>query len=55
MSNGVFIWIVIFAVSAVGFFLIAAIVAVRGFFDLQLLLTHSNRNDKFEPESDITE
>ena len=42
MNNGVFIWIVIFAVSTVGFFLIAAVVAVKGFFDLRLLLRHSN-------------
>jgi hypothetical protein len=55
MNNGVFIWIVIFAVSTVGFFLIAAVVAVKGFFDLRLLLRHSNRNDKSESRSEITE
>ena len=49
MNNGILIWIVIFAVSTMGFFLIAAVVAVKGFFDLQLLLRHTNRSDKFEP------
>lgn len=53
MNNGVFIWIFIFAVSTVGFFLIAAIVAIKGFFDLRLLLRHSNQADEFEPESKI--
>lgn len=55
MNNGVFVWIVIFAVSTAGFFLIAAIVAIKGFFDLRLLLRHSDRADEFEPESKIAE
>lgn len=55
MNSGIFIWIVIFAVSAIGFFLIAAIVAVKGFFDLRLLLRHSNQNDEIEPKPEMNE
>jgi hypothetical protein len=55
MNNGVFIWIIIFAVSSVGFFLIAVVVAVKGFFDLRMLLSHSNRNDEPEPNSETIE
>jgi hypothetical protein len=46
MANGAMIWLVIFAVSAAAFFVIAAIVAVRGFTDLQTLLRHSDRKGK---------
>lgn len=55
MNNGVFIWIVIFAVSTISFFLIAAVVAIKGFFDLRLLLRNSNRKDKFDAKSNATE
>lgn len=44
MDNGAIIWLVIFAVSAAAFFVIAAIVAVKGFADLQNLLRHSKRH-----------
>lgn len=53
MNNSVFIWIVIFAVAAIGFFVIAAVVAVKGFFDLRLLLRYSNHRGEFETESDV--
>ena len=55
MNNGVFIWIIIFAVCTIAFFLISVVVTIKGFFDLRLLLRHSNRNDEFEPKSEITE
>jgi hypothetical protein len=48
MNNAVFIWIVVFAISALVFFGIAAVVAVKGFFDLRLLLRHSNRDGESE-------
>ncbi len=35
MNNGVIIWLVIFAIAAAGFFVIAAIVSVKGFADLR--------------------
>jgi hypothetical protein len=53
MNNGIFIWIIIFAVSTIGFFLISVVVGIKGFFDLRLLLRHSNRNDEFQPKSEI--
>ena len=46
MNKGVTAWLVIFAVSAAAFFLIAAIVAVNGFTDLKTLLRYSDRKDK---------
>ena len=55
MNNGIFIWIIIFAVSTIGFFLISVVVGIKGFFDLRLLLRHSNRNDEFEPNSEIAD
>jgi thiol:disulfide interchange protein len=52
MSNGVTIWLVIFALSASGFFLIALIVSINGIADLRSLLQHSEQRDKpnAEPE-----
>lgn len=46
MNNGVIIWLIVFALSAVCFFVIAAIVTVKGFADLRTLLRHSERKDK---------
>ncbi|MGB7067982.1 MAG: hypothetical protein WBD22_00620 [Pyrinomonadaceae bacterium] len=46
MDNGAIIWLVIFAVSGAAFFVIAAIVAVKGFGDLQKLLRHSKRHGR---------
>lgn len=43
MTTGSFVWIVIFAVAAFSFFLIAGVVAVRGFNDLKELLRISRR------------
>lgn len=55
MNNGVLIWIVIFAVSTIGFFLISVVVAIKGFFDLRLLLNRSNRNRESQPNSENVE
>jgi len=38
MTAGVIIWLVIFAISAASFLLIAAVVTVRGFVDMRMLL-----------------
>jgi len=46
MNNGVVIWLIIFALAAAGFFVIAAIVSVKGFADLRTLLQHSKHRDK---------
>ena len=46
MNNGVIVWLVIFALAASIFFLIAAIVSIKGFADLQDLLQHSRHRDK---------
>ena len=46
MNNGVIVWLIIFALSAAGFFLIALIVSIKGLGDLRLLLRHSGREDK---------
>jgi hypothetical protein len=45
MNSGVFIWLLIFAVSAAVFFLIAGVVTVKGLRDLRILLRLSKRND----------
>jgi hypothetical protein len=52
MNNGVIIWLVIFALSGASFFVIAAIVTVKGFADLQSLLRHSEREDKPNAKSE---
>ena len=41
MDSRAVIWLLVFAASAALFFLIAAVVAVRGFADLRDLLRHS--------------
>lgn len=38
MNKGTLFWLIIFAVSAAAFFVIAATVSIRGFGDLLLLL-----------------
>ena len=38
MTVGVIIWLVVFAISALIFLLIAAVVTVRGLVDLKMLL-----------------
>jgi hypothetical protein len=43
MTSGALIWLIIFGISAAGFFLIAAVVGYKGFADLQVLLRHSGR------------
>ncbi len=46
MNNGVIIWLIIFALAAACFFVIAVIVSIKGFADLQDLLQHSKHRDK---------
>ena len=46
MNNGVIVWLIIFALSAAGFFLIALIVSIKGLADLRNLLQHSEQRDK---------
>ena len=43
MDNASVVWLVIFALSAILFFAIAAVVAVNGLTDLKKLLRHSKR------------
>ena len=38
MKTGALVWLIIFAISAATFFIIAAIVTVKGFSDLKDLL-----------------
>ncbi len=44
MNNGSFLWLIIFGIAAACFFVIAAIVAFRGFRDLQDLLQETRQN-----------
>ena len=41
MDSRAVIWLLIFAISAAVFFVVAAVVAIRGFTDLRTLLRHS--------------
>jgi hypothetical protein len=52
MDNGVILWLIIFALSAAGFFLIALIVSIRGLSDLRDLLQNSEQRDKSDKFSD---
>ncbi|HYN25068.1 MAG TPA: hypothetical protein VES69_08475 [Pyrinomonadaceae bacterium] len=38
MKTGTFFWMIIFAISAAAFFIVAAIVTIKGFSDLRDLL-----------------
>ena len=46
MNSGVIAWLIIFAFSAAGFFIIALIVSIKGLADLRDLLQHSEQRDK---------
>jgi hypothetical protein len=46
MYNGAGVWLVIFALAALLFFVVATIVAVRGFTDLKKLLRHTKRSGR---------
>ncbi|MGD9631474.1 MAG: hypothetical protein AB7V18_19725 [Pyrinomonadaceae bacterium] len=48
MDSAAVIWLGIFAISAVAFFAIAAVVAVRGLDDLKKLLRNSKHGDEKE-------
>ncbi len=41
MNTGAIVWLIIFCVSAIVFFVIAGVVAVKGIGDLRILLRHS--------------
>ncbi len=45
MNKVAIVWLIIFCVSAIGFFLIAGVVAVKGIGDLRTLLRHSWDDD----------
>jgi hypothetical protein len=44
MNVGIIIWLLVFALSAAVFFIVAAVVAVKGLGDLRTLLRDSKRN-----------
>ena len=46
MSNAVIAWLVIFAVAALVFFAVSAVVSVKGFSDLLSLLRRTSRQDE---------
>lgn len=50
MTNEVLAWVLIFAVSALIFLGIAAVVTVRGFFDLRALLRDTKAEVEPAPE-----
>jgi hypothetical protein len=45
MSKAVAVWLIVFAVSALVFFGVAAVVSIKGFSDLLSLLRHSSNRD----------
>ena len=55
MHRGVIIWLVICALSTILFFVIAAVVIVRGFSDLRSLLRMSQPDGDVEPETSVKE
>jgi len=48
MDSGAIVWLVIFALSALLFFGIAAVVAVKGLGDLRKLLRYSKRRSRMD-------
>ena len=48
MNTGTLIWMIIFAVCALGFLVVAAVVTVGGFGDLRELLRFTKRADRGE-------
>lgn len=55
MHSGVIIWLVICALSTIVFFVIAAVVIVKGFSDLRSLLRISHPDGDAGPDADIEE
>ena len=51
MNNVIIFWLIIFALSALVFFAIAAVVTVKGFADLRILLRYSEQGS--EPQSEL--
>lgn len=50
MTTGILIWLIIFAIAALLFFCIAAVIAVLGMRDLRLLLSKSVTLDQPNPK-----
>jgi hypothetical protein len=48
MNTSTLVWMIIFAASALCFFVVAAVVTVRGFGDLKELLRFTKRADRGE-------
>ena len=48
MNTSTLIWMIIFAASALCFFVVAAVVAIRGFGDLKELLRFTKRAGRSE-------
>jgi hypothetical protein len=53
MSNAVIVWLVVFAVAALVFFGVAAVVSVKGFTDLLDLLHHARSKDEIPSEDHV--
>ena len=51
MNTGTLIWMIIFATAALAFFVVAAVVSVRGFSDLKDLLRSTKREGKERRET----
>lgn len=49
MSTGVLVWLIIFGIAAALFFVIAAVVGVKGVGDLRDLLRGARRNGDTTP------
>ena len=48
MNTGTLVWMIVFAASALCFFVVAAVVSVRGLGDLKELLSLTKRVDRGE-------
>lgn len=48
MNGGALFWLIVFAFATTCFFVVAAIVAVKGFHDLMDLLSDPNKDHKTE-------
>ena len=55
MNFGIKLWLIIFAASAIVFFSIAAVVAVKGFWDLMDLLTLTGTKERDRENQDHNE
>jgi hypothetical protein len=51
MNTATLLWMIIFALSALCFFVVAAVVSVRGFADLRDLLRFTKRTGRSEEDA----